>query len=89
MGIDDRPTDDGPACCQFYASSVVPQQRLRGLVRRGQRYVDQASLATSWEPLEGENGCSSICVKGDISRTAQHSSADVMFSYERASNRSC
>ncbi len=58
-----------------------------GLVRRGQDMSIEPSLATSWEPLEGENGWRFILRQGvTFQDGAAFTAADVMFSYQRASN---
>ncbi|MEO9823258.1 MAG: ABC transporter substrate-binding protein [Paracoccaceae bacterium] len=58
-----------------------------GLVRRGQDMSIEPSLATSWEPLEGENGWRFNLRQGvTFQDGAAFTSDDVMFSYERASN---
>ena len=58
-----------------------------GLVRRGQDMSIEPSLATSWEPLEGENGWRFNLREGvTFSNGAAFTSADVMFSYQRASD---
>ena len=58
-----------------------------GLVRRGRDMSIQPSLATSWTPLEGENGWR-FTLRQDV--TFQDGSAftaeDVLFSYQRASD---
>lgn len=58
-----------------------------GLVRRGKDMSIEPSLATSWTPLEGENGWR-FTLRQDV--TFQDGSAftaeDVYFSYERASS---
>lgn len=58
-----------------------------GLVRRGQDMSIEPSLATSWEPLEGENGWRFNLRTGVTFQDGSvFDAADVMFSYERASN---
>ena len=58
-----------------------------GLVRRNQGMTIEPSLATSWEPLEGENGWRFNLREGvTFQDGAAFTSEDVMFSYERASN---
>jgi len=58
-----------------------------GLVRRGQDMSIEPSLATSWVPLEGENGWRFNLRQGvTFQDGAAFTAADVMFSYERASN---
>lgn len=58
-----------------------------GLVRRGKDMSIEPSLATSWEPLEGENGWR-FNLRKDVTfqNGATFDASDVMFSYERASN---
>jgi peptide/nickel transport system substrate-binding protein len=56
-----------------------------GLVRRGQDMSIEPSLATSWEPLEGENGWRFTLRQGVTYHDGSAFSAeDVRFSYERA-----
>jgi peptide/nickel transport system substrate-binding protein len=58
-----------------------------GLVRRGQDMSIEPSLATSWEPLEGENGWRfNLRENVTFQDGSAFTAADVMFSYERASN---
>ena len=58
-----------------------------GLVRRGQDMSIEPSLATSWEPLEGENGWRFKLREGVTFQDGSAFTAeDVMFSYQRASN---
>jgi peptide/nickel transport system substrate-binding protein len=58
-----------------------------GLVRRGKDMAIEPSLATSWEPLEGENGWRFNLREGvSFQDGAAFTAEDVMFSYERASN---
>ncbi|AXI45753.1 ABC transporter substrate-binding protein [Sulfitobacter sp. SK012] len=58
-----------------------------GLVRRGRDMAIEPSLATSWEPLDGENGWR-FNLRQDVSFQdgAAFTAEDVLFSYERASN---
>lgn len=58
-----------------------------GLVRRGQDMSIEPSLATSWVPLEDENGWR-FTLREDVTFQdgAAFTSEDVMFSYQRASN---
>lgn len=58
-----------------------------GLVRRGQDMSIEPSLATSWAPLEGENGWRFTLREGvTFQNGAPFTAADVFFSYQRASN---
>ncbi len=58
-----------------------------GLVRRGRDMSIEPSLATSWEPLAGENGWRFTLREGvTFQDGSAFTSEDVMFSYERASN---
>ncbi|WP_298260811.1 ABC transporter substrate-binding protein [uncultured Litoreibacter sp.] len=58
-----------------------------GLVRRGQDMSIEPSLATSWEPLEGENGWRFKLREGvTFQNGAAFTSEDVLFSYQRASD---
>lgn len=58
-----------------------------GLVRRGKDMAIEPSLATSWEPLEGENGWRFTLREGvTFQDGSAFTSEDVMFSYLRASN---
>ena len=58
-----------------------------GLVRRGQDMSIEPSLATSWEPLEGENGWRFNLREGvTFQDGAAFTAEDVMFSYQRASD---
>ena len=58
-----------------------------GLVRRGQDMSIEPSLATSWEPLEGENGWRfNLRENVTFQDGSAFTAADVMFSYERASS---
>ena len=58
-----------------------------GLVRRGQDMSIEPSLATSWEPLEGENGWRFTLREGvTFQDGAAFTAEDVMFSYQRASD---
>jgi len=58
-----------------------------GLVRRGKGMAIEPSLATSWEPLEGENGWRFNLREGvTFQDGAAFTAEDVMFSYQRASN---
>lgn len=58
-----------------------------GLVRRGQDMSIEPSLATSWEPLTGENGWRFNLRQGVTFQDGSAFTAeDVMFSYQRASN---
>ena len=58
-----------------------------GLVRRGQDMSIEPSLATSWAPLEGENGWRFTLREGvTFADGSAFTAEDVMFSYERASN---
>ncbi|RLJ59241.1 peptide/nickel transport system substrate-binding protein [Litoreibacter meonggei] len=58
-----------------------------GLVRRGRDMSIEPSLATSWEPLGGENGWRFNLRQGVTFQDGSAFTAeDVMFSYERASN---
>ena len=58
-----------------------------GLVRRGRGMAIEPSLATAWAPLEGENGWRFSLREGvTFHDGSAFTSADVMFSYERASN---
>jgi len=58
-----------------------------GLVRRGEDMSVEPSLATSWEPLKGENGWR-FHLRQNVSfqNGASFNAEDVMFSYQRASN---
>ncbi len=58
-----------------------------GLVRRGRDMSIEPSLATSWEPLDGENGWR-FNLRRDVTFQdgAAFTSEDVMFSYQRASD---
>ena len=56
-----------------------------GLVRRGEDMSIEPSLATSWEPLEGENGWRFTLRQGVTYHDGSEFTAeDVAFSYERA-----
>ena len=58
-----------------------------GLVRRGEDMSIEPSLATSWEPLEGENGWRFNLREGvTFQDGAAFTAQDVMFSYTRASD---
>jgi peptide/nickel transport system substrate-binding protein len=58
-----------------------------GLVRRGKDMSIEPSLATSWDPLEDENGWRFNLREGvTFADGSAFTAADVMFSYERASN---
>lgn len=58
-----------------------------GLVRRGQGMAIEPSLATSWEPLVGEDGWRFHLRQGvTFQNGAAFTSEDVLFSYQRASN---
>ena len=58
-----------------------------GLVRRDQSMSIEPSLATSWEPLDGENGWRFNLRQGvTFQNGAAFNAEDVMFSYQRASN---
>lgn len=58
-----------------------------GLVRRGKGMAIEPSLATSWEPLEGENGWRFTLREGvTFQDGAAFTAEDVLFSYQRASN---
>jgi peptide/nickel transport system substrate-binding protein len=58
-----------------------------GLVRRGQDMSIEPSLATSWEPLTGENGWRFNLRQGVIFQDgAAFTAQDVLFSYQRASD---
>lgn len=58
-----------------------------GLVRRGEDMSIEPSLATSWEPLEGENGWRFILRQGVTYHDGSDFTAtDVQASYERASS---
>ena len=58
-----------------------------GLVRRGQDMSIEPSLATSWNPLEGENGWRFTLREGvTFQDGSAFTSEDVMFSYQRASD---
>ncbi|MHA3980540.1 ABC transporter substrate-binding protein [Halovulum sp. GXIMD14794] len=58
-----------------------------GLVRRGKDMAIEPSLATSWEPLEGENGWRFTLREGVTYHDGSEFTAeDVKFSYERASS---
>jgi peptide/nickel transport system substrate-binding protein len=58
-----------------------------GLVRRGQDMSIEGSLASSWEPLIGEDGWRFNLRQGVTFQDGSTFTAeDVMFSYERASN---
>lgn len=58
-----------------------------GLVRRDRGMSIEPSLATSWEPLDGENGWRFHLRQGvKFQDGADFTAEDVMFSYERASN---
>ncbi|MEP2782848.1 MAG: ABC transporter substrate-binding protein [Pseudoruegeria sp.] len=58
-----------------------------GLVRRGQDMAIEPSLATSWEPLEDENGWRFHLREGvSFQNGAAFNAEDVMFSYQRASD---
>ncbi|MEJ6396411.1 ABC transporter substrate-binding protein [Yoonia sp. 208BN28-4] len=58
-----------------------------GLVRRGRDMSIEPSLATAWEPLEGENGWRFTLREGvTFQDGSTFDAADVMFSYERASS---
>ena len=53
----------------------------------GQNMSIEPSLATSWAPLEGENGWRFTLREGvTFQDGAAFTSEDVMFSYQRASN---
>ncbi len=58
-----------------------------GLVRRNQSMAIEPSLATSWEPLDGETGWR-FHLREDVTfqNGAAFTSEDVMFSYQRASD---
>ena len=61
-----------------------------GLVRRNQGMSIETSLATSWEPLVGENGWRFTLREGvSFHDGAKFDAKDVLFSYKRASDRSC
>lgn len=58
-----------------------------GLVRRGEDMSIEPSLATSWEPLEGENGWRFTLREGVMfADGSAFDASDVMFSYQRASD---
>lgn len=58
-----------------------------GLVRRGKDMSIEPSLATSWEPLTGENGWRFTLRQGvTFQNGATFNSEDVLFSYKRASD---
>jgi peptide/nickel transport system substrate-binding protein len=58
-----------------------------GLVRRGKDMSIEPSLATSWEPLENENGWRFHLREGvTFQDGSDFNAADVLFSYQRASN---
>jgi peptide/nickel transport system substrate-binding protein len=58
-----------------------------GLVRRGKDMSIEPSLAVSWEPLDGENGWRFNLREGvTFHDGSEFTSADVQFSYERASD---
>ncbi len=58
-----------------------------GLVRRGRDMSIEPSLATSWEPLDGENGWRFKLREGvTFQDGAAFTAEDVMFSYQRASD---
>ncbi|WP_296419114.1 ABC transporter substrate-binding protein [Pseudooctadecabacter sp.] len=58
-----------------------------GLVRRGEDMSIEPSLATSWEPLEGENGWRFTLREGVTFQDGSDFTAeDVLFSYQRASD---
>ncbi len=58
-----------------------------GLVRRGRDMEIEPSLATSWEPLEGENGWRFTLREGvTFHDGAAFDAQDVLFSYQRASS---
>jgi len=58
-----------------------------GLVRRGRDMAIEPSLATSWEPLDGENGWRFNLRQGvTFQDGAAFTAEDVMFSYQRASD---
>lgn len=58
-----------------------------GLVRRGQDMSIEPSLATSWTPLEGENGWRFTLREGvTFQDGATFTAEDVLFSYQRASD---
>jgi len=58
-----------------------------GLVRRGQDMSIEPSLATSWEPLTGENGWRFNLRQGvTFQDGAVFTAQDVLFSYQRASD---
>lgn len=58
-----------------------------GLVRRGRDMSIEPSLATSWAPLEGENGWRFTLRQGvTFADGSAFDADDVMFSYARASN---
>ncbi len=58
-----------------------------GLVRRGRDMSIEPSLATSWEPLKGENGWRFNLREGVTYHDgAEFTAQDVLFSYERASS---
>lgn len=58
-----------------------------GLVRRNQSMEIEPSLASSWEPLEGENGWRFNLRQGvTFQNGATFDAQDVLFSYQRASN---
>jgi peptide/nickel transport system substrate-binding protein len=58
-----------------------------GLVRRGKDMSIEPSLATSWEPLEGENGWRFHLRQGVTFQDGSAFTAeDVLFSYQRASS---
>ena len=58
-----------------------------GLVRRNQNMQIEPSLATSWEPLEAENGWRFHLREGvTFQDGAEFDAEDVLFSYQRASD---
>jgi len=58
-----------------------------GLVRRGKGMAIEPSLATSWEPLTGENGWRFNLRQGvTFQDGAAFTAEDVLFSYQRASD---
>ncbi|TCS60733.1 peptide/nickel transport system substrate-binding protein [Primorskyibacter sedentarius] len=58
-----------------------------GLVRRNQNMQIEPSLATSWEPLEAENGWRFHLREGvTFQDGAEFNAEDVLFSYQRASD---
>jgi peptide/nickel transport system substrate-binding protein len=58
-----------------------------GLVQRGKGMAIEPSLATLWEPLEGENGWRFTLREGVAFQDgAVFTAEDVLFSYQRASD---